>query len=183
VTSQGRTAVERPRAMKRVGRFVCATALVLAAACEGTSDGPSPAPLPGDLQSAVGPWNGPDGESLPTDRPFVMDLYRGPTHCDWQDHLFLILSWPLGTQVRGPFMSSPHTHMFVRTSGSTELGASLATTFQPDAELPTSARDTGFTREGWHLWVVDSRIDVAVWLVNDDIVERWPAATEMLGCA
>ena len=167
----------------RVRRLLCATAIVLAVSCDGTSDGPSPAPLPGDLQAAVGAWYGPDGEPLPTGQPFVMDLYRGPTHCDWDDHLFLILSWPLGTLVPGPFMSSRHTRMFVRTAGtSTELDASLATTFEPDAELPSAANDTGFTREGWHLWVDDGRIDRAVWLVNGDIVERWPAATEMFGC-
>jgi hypothetical protein len=169
--------------MKQAGRLLCAFAIALATSCEGTSDGPSPAPLPGEPQAAVGTWNGPDGEPLPTGRPFVMDVSRGPTHCGWEDHLFLILSWPLGTLVRGPFMSSRHTHMFVRTSGaSSELDSSLATTFDPDAELPLAARDTGFTREGWHLWVDDSRIDRAVWLVNGDTVERWPAATEMFAC-
>jgi hypothetical protein len=168
---------------RQAGRLLCTTALVVAVSCESTSDGPSPAPLPGDLQAAVGTWYGPDGEPLPTGQPFVMDLYRGPTHCDWQDHLFLILSWPLGTRVTGPFMSSRHTRMFVRPPGtSTESDFPLATSFEPDAGLPPAARDTGFTRDGWHLWVDDSRIDTSVWLVNGSTVERWPAATEMVAC-
>ena len=74
--------------------------------------------------------------------------------------------------------------MFIRTSGgSSDLDFPLATTFDPEAELPPASNDTGFTREGWHLWVDDSRIDRAVWLVNGDTVERWPATTEVFGCA
>jgi hypothetical protein len=59
----------------------------------------------------------------------------------------------------------------------------FATTFEANATLPTNARDTGYHRNGWHLWVVDSAINRAVWLLHEGKVERWPAAKEIFGCA
>jgi hypothetical protein len=74
--------------------------------------------------------------------------------------------------------------MFVRLSTTNDLEASdFATTFDPNAELPTDAHDTGFNRNAWHLWVSDDRIKRAVWLVHGDTVERWPAANHIFGCA
>jgi hypothetical protein len=81
-------------------------------------------------------------------------------------------------------MSNRHTHMFVRLSTTGDLpAADFATTFDANATLPTNARDTGYHRNGWHLWIVDSAINRAVWLVHEDTVERWPAANEIVGCA
>lgn len=44
------------------------------------------------------------------------------------------------------------------------------------------ARDTGYHRHGWHLWVKDGAIDRAVWLVHGDTVERWPASKDIILC-
>ena len=92
-----------------------------------------------------------------------------------------------GSEGRGfeslPARKPAHAHSLRPSGGSSDLDFSLATTFDPEAELPPASNDTGFTREGWHLWVDDSRIDRAVWLVNGDTVERWPATTEVFGCA
>jgi hypothetical protein len=80
-------------------------------------------------------------------------------------------------------MSNRHTRMFVRLSTTRALPASdFATTFDGSATLPTDARDTGYHRNGWQLWVVDGAIDRAVWLVHGDTVERWPAAKEIMAC-
>jgi hypothetical protein len=113
-----------------------------------------------------------------------MDVWQGPTHCGWGRLVFLVISWPLGTKVPGAFMSDPKTRMFVRLSTTGDLPAShFASTFDGSAALPANARDTGYHRNGWHLWVVDRAIEWAVWLVHDDRVERWPAATESIACA
>jgi len=157
--------------------------MVLLTSCVRSSDGEPPPPLGGDLQDAVGTWFDERGAPLPEGQPFVMDVWRGPTHCAWEDLLFLAISWPLGTEVPGPFMGSPRTHMFVRLSTTNDLEASdFATTFDPSAELPTDAYDTGYSRKSWHLWVSENRIKRAVWLVHGDTVERWPAAKHIFGC-
>ena len=81
-------------------------------------------------------------------------------------------------------MSNRHTRMFVRLSTTGDLPtSSFASTFDANATLPANARDTGYHRDGWHLWVVDGAIDRAVWLVHDDTIERWPAAKENIACA
>jgi hypothetical protein len=113
-----------------------------------------------------------------------MDVWQGPTHCGWGNLVFLVISWPLGTEVPGGFMSNRHTRMFVRLSTTGDLpAADFATTFDANATLPTNARDTGYHRNGWHLWIVNSAINRAVWLVHEDRVERWAAANEIIGCA
>ena len=90
-----------------------------------------------------------------------MDVWQGPTHCGWGNLVFLVISWPLGTEVPGAFMSDRRTRMFV----------------------PCPVRDTGYHRNGWHLWVMHGAIDRAVWLVHGNTVERWPAAREIIACA
>jgi hypothetical protein len=113
-----------------------------------------------------------------------MDVWQGPTHCGWGRLVFLVISWPLGKEVPGAFMSDQHTRMFVRLSTTGDLPASDFTSkFDGSATLPPNARDTGYHRNGWRLWVVDKAIDRAVWLVNDDTVERWPAAKQIIACA
>ncbi len=81
-------------------------------------------------------------------------------------------------------MSDRRTKVFVRLATTGDLPASyFASTFDGRATLPADARDTGYHREEWHLWVVDEAIDRAIWLVHDDTVERWPAATESIACS
>lgn len=157
--------------------------IVLLATCTGSSFDPAPAALPDDLQAAVGTWYDSNGAPLPNGKPFVMSVRRGPTHCGWEDLLFLVISWPLGTEARGPDFSS-NTRTFVRLSSTNAFAPSdFATTFDASAALPPGAYDTGYYRDGWHLWASDSRIDQAVWLVHDDSVERWPAEKRLMGCA
>lgn len=157
--------------------------MMLMTSCIRSNDGSSPLPLPADVQDAVGTWYDSSGAPLPQGQPFVMDVWRGPTHCGWEDLLFLVISWPLGTKVPGPFMGSRHTHMFVRLTTDDFESSDFATTFDPNAELPADAHDTGYNRNGWHLWASDRRIKQAVWLVHGATIERWPAAKQLFGCA
>lgn len=171
-----------PVRFPRASPAAVAGLLVLLASC-ATSGDPAPPPLPDPIQKAIGAWRDPSGEPLPRGQPFVMDVWQGPTHCGWGMLVFLVVTWPLGTEVPGPFMSDRRTHMFVRLSTAGALPASdFATTFDGRAILPADARDAGFHRNGWHLWVDDSAIDRAVWLVHDETVERWPAAKQVVAC-
>ena len=42
-----------------------------------------------------------------------------------------------------------------------------------EAALPADAKSTGFSRDGWELWTSVEE-DLAVFLVSEDRVERWP---------
>jgi hypothetical protein len=152
--------------------------------CTGSSDPGPPEPLAHPFDDAVGIWYDAEGEPLSRERPLVMQVYRGSQHCGWQDLIFLLVSSPLGSEIPGAYLADERTRTFVRLSTSDDLPIEyFAATFDADADLPSNARDTGFHRDGWHLWVVDDRIDRAVWLVRDEIVERWPAMTEQVACA
>jgi hypothetical protein len=141
-------------------------------------------PLPGAVQGIVGTWRDSDGKPVPSDRPLVMNVSQGAAHCGWGRLVFLVISWPLGFEVKGSAMSNPHIRLFVRLSTPEDLSASyFASPFDGNATLPRGARDTGYHRHGWHLWVKDSVIDRAVWLVHDDTVERWPASSDIILCA
>jgi hypothetical protein len=55
------------------------------------------------------------------------------------------------------------------------------TPFEPDADLPAGAADTGYRTGEWSLWL-DPGGDA--YLVSPVTVERWPRSTNPdLGCA
>jgi hypothetical protein len=130
--------------------------------------------------AAIGTWYDAEGNPLPHDRPFVMAVYRGATHCDWGGFLFLETTWPLGEVV--PKRSFGDTITFARTPGNPEAGLGFATSYLADTALPPDAYDTGYHRNGWRLWVADDRIQRAVWLVHGNAVERWPATNGPPAC-
>jgi hypothetical protein len=168
--------------------------LLLLASCTPSTEEPPPPlpevgeelpqPLPAAVQETVGAWRDSEGKLVPSDRPLVMNVSQGATHCGWGRLVFLVISWPLGFEVKGSAMGNPHIRMFVRLSPPEDLSAApyFASTFDGNATLPTGARDTGYHRHGWHLWVKDGAIDRAVWLVHGDTVERWPASKDIILC-
>jgi hypothetical protein len=131
-------------------------------------------------QAAVGIWYDTEGMPLPRGEPLVMSVSRGPGHCDWEDVLFLRLSWPLGTPFPGPIESE--SIQFARWQGDEFPPSHFATSFDANTTLPADAHDTGYHRSGWHLWVVDKEIHRSVWLVHGSVTERWPAPKDELAC-
>jgi hypothetical protein len=177
----------------RAGAATIAGLLLFLASCTSSTEEPPPPlpevgeelpqPLPGAVQKTVGAWRDSEGKLVPSDRPLVMDVWQGAKHCGWGRLAFLVISWPLGFEVKSG-ISNRHIRMFVRLSTPEDLSASyFASAFDGNATLPTGARDTGYHRHGWHLWVKDTAIDRAVWLVHDDTVERWPASNDTILCA
>jgi hypothetical protein len=154
--------------------LISVTSVTVFASCD-------PATLFDHSEATVGTWYDAEGTPLPSDEPFVMTVWRGPEHCDWEDALFLQLAWPLGGELEDPI--DTHSYQFVRWTGDEFAPSDFATTFDADAKLPARAYDTGYQREGWHLWVSDNRIKQAVWLVRGDVVERWPASKYEIACA
>lgn len=139
-----RNVVPLSSGFSRASSATIAGLLLLLASC--ASGIPSPPPLPGAIQETVGAWFDSKGKALPRGQPFVMDVWQGPTHCGWGNLVFLVISWPLGTEVPGGFMSDQHTRMFVRLSTTGSLPASdFASTFEGSATLPTGARTRDIT--------------------------------------
>jgi hypothetical protein len=57
-----------------------------------------------------------------------------------------------------------------------------ASAFDPNAELPDGAVDTGFREQGTALWVDPADASV-IYLVSGTSTERWPHDPEPAGCA
>jgi WD40 repeat protein len=128
-----------------------------------------PAELPTEVSDelGIGVWHTPSGKPVPVTR---IHSTAGPEHCDWQDIVFLTLG---GEQ---------RDHLFLRDT-TDKLQQWLATTYDGRAALPQDASDSGFERDGRHLWL--ARDGTAAYLVSTDDpndVERWPAEKEPIGC-
>jgi hypothetical protein len=101
------------------------------------------------------------GEPVPTTE---VEAWRGPEHCDWQSMTFLQVRRAL--YVRAPVP---------------ELEGAFAEPYRPHTALPADAVDTGFEREGEHLWLSADR--GAAFVGSKEDVELWPRATDPPGCA
>jgi hypothetical protein len=121
------------------------------------------------------PWTTPDGCLLRID--IVADR-PGPAHCGFEDARVIITGIPVGT----PYSTVEDSAHYVRDPGDAFGDPATADAFDPDADLPLSAVDTGYRQADAELWVV--RADPSsVYLVDGDIVERWPLDPEPAGCA
>lgn len=151
-----------------VARFIAvAVAAVTLAACSsddgGSDDDAGKGAAPGWPGLML--WTDVEGNTQPYT---VVESSPGPEHCGWQSATFLGLNGGIatgGTQ----YLRDPRGIVPGR----------LATSFAANVELPSVARDTGFRREGWALWVTAD----AAYIVAADGIERWPRAVDGIGCA
>jgi hypothetical protein len=128
-----------------------------------------PAELPAEITDDFGVqiWQDEHGDRVPV---AVIHSSQGPEHCDWQDITFLVL----GKDEEGPD--------YLRDTDG-ELTRWLTTTYDDHAVLPDDATDTGYHRDGRHLWLTTDRR--AAYLVDEadpTNVERWPGVRERFGC-
>lgn len=54
--------------------------------------------------------------------------------------------------------------------------------FESDAELPGDAEFSGYVKNGVELWISQSQLDTAVYMVDGSRVERWPKAEPGIYC-
>jgi hypothetical protein len=106
-------------------------------------------------------WTDSSGRPVPTT---TIESWRGPGHCNWQSMTFL--SFGKAVYVRDPQPG---------------LGEYFADPYRQHAELPGGALDTGFERDGEHLWLSADKQRAFVGTADD--VEIWPRTIESLGCA
>ncbi len=111
-------------------------------------------------------WEDADGHRVAQS---TLSSYQGAEHCDWQDITFLRLG--SGAQER-QFVSDDRGEF-----------ESLLTTYDGSARLPGDAVDTGFQRAGRHLWLAaDESAAYLVALADASDVQRWPRASQPIGC-
>jgi hypothetical protein len=124
-----------------------------------------PAAVTDDLN--IGVWEDASGRRVSIDR---IRSFQGAEHCGWTDITFLLI----GPERRADWYvrdTDDDFHTFLRTS------------FSYNAALPAGATDTGLLRKGQELWLDEGRAAYLVDLEDPDDVERWPAATQAVGCA
>ena len=117
-------------------------------------------------------WTGPDGCPVRLDYLMTRD---GPEHCGWQDSQDLVMGTPLGAP------QSQDVRIYVRDPLGVLGVPALQEAFDPEAELPEDAADTGYRLGEVELWMTPAT-DFA-YLVDDATAERWPLAPEPPGCA
>jgi len=128
-----------------------------------------------------GPWTAPDGHEVPDDpgKGAEIGVVEGPDHCGWTSATFMHLGWPVGSVA----IAADDARQYVRDPQGLFVDQ-LAAPFDPDAELPADAVDTGYHRGPIELWISPSDQAEAVYLVNPDagVVERWTRPTVPIGC-
>lgn len=115
-----------------------------------------------DARSGYKIWLDTDGGRVPTS---VVAESSGPEHCGWESVTFLTVDDK--TFVADPEGVLPEDH--------------VTATFDDDAELPSDAVDTGYHRNGKHLWLAAD--GHSAFLVDEETVQGWPALTEGVACA
>ncbi len=106
-------------------------------------------------------WTDASGESVPTT---TIESWSGSEHCDWQSMTFLYLG-------KAVYVRDPQP----------DLADFFAEQFDEHTALPMSAVNTGFEREGEHLWL--SPDEQRAFVGTEEDVEVWPRARRPLGCA
>ena len=113
-------------------------------------------------------WSDRSGRRVPTSR---LVSSAGPEHCDWQDMTFLSLD---GGSLDGgqSYVAHPHPELYPDW---------FRVAYAEGVELPADATDTGYERDGRHLWLAKDRSRAFVG--TEESVDVWPAQTQPLGCA
>ncbi|SDC07368.1 hypothetical protein [Nocardioides lianchengensis] len=107
-------------------------------------------------------WTDADGRPVPKSG---LEAWVGPEHCGWESMVFLYLGGR--TYVREP---------------QRDLWADYFTEkYAAHVTVPADAVDTGFERDGDHLWLAADRSRAYVGARDD--AELWPATVQDLGCA
>ncbi len=119
--------------------------------------------LPRSFAESIGLqlWTDGDGNPVPTT---AIQSWIGPEHCDWESMTFLHLG-------KAEYVRNPQP----------DLRDFFAEPYREHAELPTDAVDTGYERDGDHLWL--SRNQQRAYVGTQRDVEVWPRTVEHLGCA
>jgi hypothetical protein len=115
-----------------------------------------------------------NGQAVPTAE---LEVSAGPNHCDWQSASILTISWPLGTVAQ----NSAHSRSYIRDPNGV-IGGTYKQRLVKDAQLPPTAKPTGYKLGSIEVYLSRTDQDEAVYLVAPSGTERWPRADPMFGC-
>ncbi len=124
-------------------------------------------------------WTTTNGEQVPDG---TIRTLTGAEHCEWESSTVLHIGMPLGAVME----SGADVHQYISDPEGVYLhpgfARSFKTTFNPNATLPSDAKFSGFKRDGVELWISDSELDSAIYMVSDSATERWPKADPRIFC-
>jgi hypothetical protein len=120
-------------------------------------------------------WTTEDGCLIRID---ILGDRPGPEHCGFESARVIVTGIPVGTR----YTDASDDAEYIRDPENVFGDQDIADAFDPDAELPPGAEDTGFRSEGTELWV-DPANDSVIYLVTGTTIESWPLDPEPTGCA
>jgi len=106
-----------------------------------------------------------------------LEASAGPSHCDWQSATILTIGWPLGTSAQ----NAGHSRTYIRDPKGA-MGGTYQRRLVKDAQLPATAKATGYKLGSIEVYLSPADQDEAVYLVAPSGTERWPRADPMFGC-
>lgn len=122
------------------------------------------------------PWTTANGGCLV--RIDVVGDSPGPAHCGYQAARFITTGVPIGRR----YTNDLDDATYVRDPENVLGDPAVASAFDPQAELPPGAIDTGLRQQATELWV-DPKNQSAIYLVAGASVERWPLDPSPPGCS
>ncbi|CAN5889087.1 hypothetical protein BH20ACT7_BH20ACT7_11990 [soil metagenome] len=121
-------------------------------------------------------WTAADGQTVTEE---VVNVIRGPEHCDWQSSVWLHLGWPPGTKAR----TVADVRQYVRDPRGVLPRPVKGGTLSVDIRLPPEAEPVGFRSGQAELWFGSDRGAEVLYVKLPDRVERWPRSREAIACA
>ena len=113
-------------------------------------------------------WTDRSGRRVPTTE---LVSSPGPEHCDWQRMTFLSVDGGHLQEGR-TYLARPESWLYPEW---------LAEPYVASQPLPADARDTGYERDGHHLWF--SADGQWAYVGTATSVQSWPRTVKRLGCA
>ena len=103
----------------------------------------------------------------------------GPEHCGWQSARVIVAAIPVGKR----YSNEGNAANYVRDPDNVLGDRATAIAFDPNADLPRGAIDTGFREGATELWTDPADGGSAIYLVTPTSVERWPLDPQPAVCA
>jgi hypothetical protein len=125
------------------------------------------------IQAAYEKWTDKQGCLVRID---VLFERPGPARCNFQETRVIGVGTPFGAR----YASAADSQQYVRDPNGVYKNPALVAGFNPMADLPGSAQDSGFRRGDWELWL-DPQEPSGIYLKRGRLIERWPRG-EVPGC-
>ena len=106
----------------------------------------------------------------------ILMTRQGKNACGGERVADIVMGTPLG---QPPDSSS--ARIYIKDPGNVFQDDRTSQGYDPDANLPAVARDSGYRQDGAELWTVPDEPRY-IYLVSDDHVERWPQDETPPGC-